>query len=361
MRLASHSIRRRTIFWERPARGGSITTTSGLPASSMRGRRPVRALPTRKWAFSIPLRSALRSASAIAPTDELEAPDLAGVAGEGEADRADAAVEVEDALGAGEAGELGGDPVEALGHLGVRLKERAVGDLEVEPAELLRDRLGAKGAGRALGRSRSSFDHGVEVDGRALDRSRRRDEARLQVAGAQALADDEVAQDAVAAAAVQRGNLVGDGPAAHLVAGVVAALGGEVAVVDTDDAVPAAAGVEAEGEAGIGGAEGVFELVAVAPFGHGGDDRIELEGVEAADAAQGLVDLALLLGKLALVREALPRRAGAGLTVVDADVGPALGAGAEDLGGGCFGEVLLGAVTRALTRSPGRPPDTKTT
>ena len=43
-----------------------MTTTSGLPAFSISGRTPVRALPAMKWAFSIPLRSALRSASAIA-------------------------------------------------------------------------------------------------------------------------------------------------------------------------------------------------------------------------------------------------------------------------------------------------------
>ena len=66
MRFASHSINRLTIFCESPARGGSMTTTSGLPAFSTSGRTPVRALPDMKRAFSIPLLSALRSASAIA-------------------------------------------------------------------------------------------------------------------------------------------------------------------------------------------------------------------------------------------------------------------------------------------------------
>ena len=43
-----------------------MTRTSGLPAFSISGRTPVRALPAMKRAFPIPFSSALRSASAIA-------------------------------------------------------------------------------------------------------------------------------------------------------------------------------------------------------------------------------------------------------------------------------------------------------
>ena len=117
-------------------------------------------------------------------------------------------------------------------------------------------------------------------------------------------------------------------PVADLVAGGVAGLGGELAVVDVDDQVPAAAGVEAEDRLAVALAEGVLELVAVAPLLLGGDDRLQLEAVEVADPPQRLVDLFALVGQLALVGEALPGRAGAGLAAVGAAVGDAVGAGA---------------------------------
>ena len=65
MRRASHSISRRTTFLESPARGGSTTATSGLPASARSGRISVRASPTRKRAFSIPLSLAFSSANSL--------------------------------------------------------------------------------------------------------------------------------------------------------------------------------------------------------------------------------------------------------------------------------------------------------
>ena len=128
--------------------------------------------------------------------DALEPPDLARVGGEREADRADAAVEVEEALAPAEPGELAGDRVQALGHLGVGLEEGGVGDAEAKAAELLGEVLGAEDAGGAVGAAGRALDHGVEVDRRARDLGRRGDEPGLQLAGAPALADDEVAQDA---------------------------------------------------------------------------------------------------------------------------------------------------------------------
>ena len=69
--------------------------------------------------------------------DELDADDLARPRGEREADRADAAVEVEDALAAAQPGGLGGVAVEHLGHLRVGLEERLGRDQEAQVAELL--------------------------------------------------------------------------------------------------------------------------------------------------------------------------------------------------------------------------------
>ena len=117
------------------------------------------------------------------------------------------------------------------------------------------------------------------------------------------------------------------GPFADPVAGGVAGFGGELAVLDVDDQVPAAAGVEAERRlAALARAEGVLELVAVAPLLGRRHDLLQLEAVEAAEPAQRLADLLLLVGELALVGEALPGGAGAGLAAVDAAVGEAVGA-----------------------------------
>ena len=88
-------------------------------------------------------------------------------------------------------------------------------------------------------------------------------------------------------------------------------------------------------------AEGVLELVAVAPLFGGADDRLHLEVVEPADPPQRVLHLGLLLGQLALVGEALPGRAGAGLAAVDAAVGEAVGAGAQQLDRPRLGEALL--------------------
>ena len=63
---ASHSITRRTTFFDSPARGGSTTTTSGLPGLLQQGPDPRGGLGGPKRAFAMPLRRALCSASAIA-------------------------------------------------------------------------------------------------------------------------------------------------------------------------------------------------------------------------------------------------------------------------------------------------------
>ena len=69
--------------------------------------------------------------------DDLDADDLARAARQRQPDRADAAVEVVDALVAAQPGHLDRDAVELLGHLGVGLEERLGGDQELEVAEAL--------------------------------------------------------------------------------------------------------------------------------------------------------------------------------------------------------------------------------
>src|SRR5215213_5211 len=342
MRLAPHSITRRTIFCESPARGGSMTTTSGLsrPLDQRPHPGPRAARHEAGVLDPIQLRVALGVGDRLG--DDLQAPDVAGLLRHRQADRADPAVEVEEALAAAQAGELGRDPIEALGHLGVRLEEGAVGDLQLEPAELLAQAFLTERPGRAVGAAGVALDHRVQVD-RGLGKARRRgDEAGLDLAGAPPLADDEVSQHALAGALVVGGNRLPAGPVANLVAGRVAGFRGELAVLDVDDAVPAAAGMEAERRIGaVDLAEGVLELVAVAPLPERRDDRLKLEALEAADPCQGLGDLLLLVGELALVWKSLPGSPRTRLPFVDAAIREAVAGRLQQLDRPRLGEAAL--------------------
>ena len=66
MRVGPASMTRRTTLADRPARGGSTTSTSGRPAVSTSWRRARRTSPAKKRTLSISLRRALAMASAIA-------------------------------------------------------------------------------------------------------------------------------------------------------------------------------------------------------------------------------------------------------------------------------------------------------
>ena len=99
--------------------------------------------------------------------------------------------------------------------------------------------------------------------------------------------------------------------------------------------------MEAEQRPVLARAEGVFELVAVAPLFQRRLDLLQLEAVELADPPQRLVDLAALLDQLALVVEPLPGRPRAGLAFVLAAVGDAVGARAQQLDRARLGEALL--------------------
>ena len=306
----------------------------------------------------------MRSASAIA-SGTISSPQTSPACfGHRQPDRADPAVEVEEPLAAAEAGELGGDPVEALGHLGVGLEEGVVGDLQVEPAELLAQALLADRAGRAVGPARVALDHGVEVDRAASAKRAEEVTSRVWIWPVRRPSrTTRLRRIALALAAVVGGDHLASGPVADLVAGRVAGLGGELAVLDSDDPVPAAAGVEAEGRLALDLAEGVLELVAVAPLFDGGDDLLEARSPRGRRSASAPRRPArCLCGELALVGEPLPGRAGAGLAFVDAAVGDPVAARLQQLD-----RVVASAkrrfffVTSARTRSPGRAPETKTT
>ena len=132
-------------------------------------------------------------------------------------------------------------------------------------------------------------------------------------------------------------------------------------VVDVDDQVPATAGVEAEQRLAVAIAEGVFELVAVAPLLERRLDLLQLEVIELADPPQRPVDLGALLGQLPLVRQALPGSPGQGSP-------PCTQTSAMRSAPGCNSSTVRASAKRrfalvisARTRSPGRAPATKTT
>src|SRR5664280_2269744 len=134
-------------------------------------------------------------------------------------------------------------------------------------------------------------------------------------------------------AAIPSREALGATPAQGDLAGEVAALGGEQAVVHRRHAIAAGGCVKAAQQlagraiaVADGLAEGVLELVAVAPRLHGGNDLLQLVAVEVADALERLVDLLALDLQLALVRQHLPRHAG-----VVGDGSDALGARLEHL------------------------------
>src|SRR3954454_2732799 len=91
---------------------------------------------------------------------------------------------------------------------------------------------------------------------------------------------------------------------------MVDALRGEHVLAHVVDLVPASGPVEAQDELpGVVDSERVLELVAVAPLGDGGHDRLDRRVLEAPDAREGVAHLRLLLAQLRLVAENLPGRA----------------------------------------------------
>ena len=248
-----------------------------------------------------------------------------------EADRTRAAVEIPHHVAGPQIGRLDRARVEPLGHGGVRLHEGARRDGELDPADALGEAVAAEEEGlleaeRHLGHARvhrvHDADHRVRDElGQALDSRhgpRRGHEHRQQLAGAAALADDEVAQVALAAALVVGGQVELRRPALECAAHVVRGVRGDVAVVDGDQPVPAAQAVVAE--TGPVGAlrPGVLDLVAIAVQVLRGDDRLGLDAGEPADALERVGHLVVLVPQLLGVVEVLP-----GTAAADAEVGAA--------------------------------------
>ena len=254
--------------------------------------------------------------------DQLEPPDLTGARRHQQPDRADPAVQVVDAIGGRRRGVLDREPVQPLGHLGVGLEERVRGDPHPHAADLLLEPVAPGDQLRlaALGGLSDAVEPGPQQTADRLGRPREavaidppgaRHQPDLELAASPALAHHQIPQHAFAGTPVIRNEALRPAPLHDPLARRVPVLGGEQAVGDLDDLIPAARRVEATDEPVAGtGAERILELVPVSPRLDGLDDRLELESVETADPSQGIPDLRMLGLELALVGQHLPRRPG---------------------------------------------------
>ena len=286
MRRGAASMMRRTTFCDRPARGGSMMQTSGRLASldELAQREAHVAGEEARVVDLVALGVGDRVGDRL--LDDLQAPHLAGAGGEAQADGADPAVQVEDALPALEVGELGGDRVELLGHLGVRLKERLRRDREAQARRSPPRACGAPAMTSVsppcvVSASASVRVHISPSQSTAAARASvssspgTGDEPHLQLARAPALAHDEVAQQARRACGGHRRQALLATPGQRPARGRRCERSeASRQSVTGDDLVPRARRVEAADErAVVGRAERVLELVAVAPRLDGGDDR----------------------------------------------------------------------------------------
>ena len=199
--------------------------------------------------------------------DDLEPPHLRRPRRHQQPDRPDPAVQVVDALEAAQAARSSIATAYSRSAISVLVWKNACGrDREAHPAELLvepvraREQLGLAALGRSRRRasirvhSRPSAAAGAATSASRSSFAGARHEPDLELAGAAALPDDEVAQQALAGAPVvrRRARLAGTSATISL-ARRVARLGGEQAVGDLDDLVPAAWGVEAAHELSVPG------------------------------------------------------------------------------------------------------------
>ena len=311
MRLGEASMMRCTTFLDRPARGGSTTSSiraAGALEELGQGRAGVAGEEVDVGDLVAP-RAGDRVGDGL--LEQLDPPQLARARGERERDRADPRVQVVHALPALQRRVLGDHAVQQLGHLGVRLEERLGGDQQVELAQALGQlglaphQLGLATGGRLGEAVRARPQHAAEALAE-LPTERRRERAGVQLslgghdpdlqpAGVPAFAHDQVAQarapvgrrprplvargpsapirssaptrqrgvacpraarrlrrPALAATAFPRGQPLGAAPAQRGHAREVPALGRQQAVLDRRHPIAAGGGVEAAHQLGAG-------------------------------------------------------------------------------------------------------------
>ena len=340
--------RRRSAAPRTRSRGGRPSSTArraagrrrrrpGARPRSSSGRTEVRTSPAKKRALSISLRRALSVASAIA-SSRISTPHTSPARrASDEADRADAAEEVEDALARRSAARsrrrsrTAARPSRCWSGRTPRARSGAAARRAPRRGAPRRQHPGL--AARAPPESGPRRTR-VQVDRRARDRGRRGDEPHLDLPGPPALAHDEVAQQADP----RRGGRM---PAAPRCAPTsrttlrTALLRSEASRQSStsSDAVPAPAGVEAEHEplrraprTSTRACCGSATARSPARSARARTPRGRRSGCSASATCS------LLVLELALVAQRLPRRARAGLAAVVAALrrpGPRSGAGSR--------------------------------
>ena len=292
--------------------------------------------------FATPFASAFSRARSIASCDDLDADHAPRGARQREPDRAGAAVQIPDDLAAGEAGLLDRVAVEHVGHLGVRLQERAGGDAQAQAADLLlepgppeerprRDAAGDLGdavvdrvqhaddSGRALGEQRLSSSTPGTSPGRSRGctaaRPCARPRARRDGAGSRC------------SRAGRRPRAPGRAPTSTK-ASRTALPRSPVSRQTSSGTISSQRPARWKPSATPSGVArpGVLELVAVGVLAHGRHDRLDRRVRQRRDALERVQHLLLLVLELPLVAQVLPAAAAADAEVrarrLDA-IGPA--------------------------------------
>ena len=238
--------------------------------------------------------------------DQLQPPQLRRARRQRQADRADAAVEVEDALAAPQRrrtrrrARTGARPSRCWSGRtpAGEIRKRRLAELLLEARRSRRSARVSPPRGRLAERRRPAV-HSRPSQSTAparavgVERPGRGDEPHLDLAGAPPLAHDEVAQEALVRAAVLGGQALGAAPVEHLLAHARSPRSEASRQSSTGSMRSQRPGrVEAAHQLAVAvGAERVLELVAVAPLLDGRHDRLEREAVEPADPPQRVVDL----------------------------------------------------------------------
>ena len=250
---------------ESPLRGGSTTTTSGLPARSASSSIALPDLACEERRVRDPVQLGVLERAGDRLLGDLDPPHRERFARQREPDRARAAVEVVDRLLAGQARVLADEAVERLGHGRVRLEEGVRPDAEAKAEDLLFDRLLApeelrrqvRDLGRAvvhrvvdrpnLWEAAQRLDEGVGL----VEAARRGHEDDQGLTGVAPFANDEVTEVAALVLLVVGLEGVLARPVLDRVSDRVPEVGREPAARDVDHLVPAARAVEAEVEAAV--------------------------------------------------------------------------------------------------------------
>ena len=327
----------------REARPGRVDEDHVGPGRALEQRRDALGDVTRD---ELDVRDAVSLGVLAGPGDrllgDLDPEHPPGAPGGEQADRAGTAVEIPGDVRLRERGVLDRELVQPLAHDGVRLHERSGRDGKPQPADELLVAVGAEERDRLEpgGRLGDARIHGVRDADDALRHerlqrvrlrhgTRRRDEHRKQLPGVRTLADDEVAQVALAGPPVVDREPAGARPPLEGPAHVVSGRRRDVARLDRHQLIPPPGPVKPERRPLGPRRPRVLELVAVAVLLGRGHDRLERH-LEPAEATQSVVDLGRLVANLLGVVEVLPRAATADAEVRAARLHPA-GAGLQEL------------------------------